>query len=216
MVTVSRDEIRTLDLKRDELVRNDLGRMEIKRENRKTSVDMEKVKIGRREDVTNNKRDDQVKNRNLDGLKTDQNRKDVKEVVDKVFEKNRTDTNRNSDNNENRKSNNLEVNKRETGNTSKTIKNDREKLRTIPGRKVRLKIRRELVTNETAELNKNSQEQNTQVKRQNTKVTSNDQVKRNEVKEQSRNENQNNKTIETRVNKDRTMKKDNSRERSKR
>ena len=211
-----RDEIRTLDIKRDELIRNDLGRMEIKRENRKTSVDMEKVKIGRREDVTNIKRDDQVKNRSLDGLKTGQNRKDVKEVVDKVFEKNRTDTNRKSDGNENRKGNNLEVNSRETGNTSKTIKNDSREIKNDTRKESQIKDQKRVSKNETAKLNKKSQEQNTQVNRQNSKVTSNDQVKSNEVKEQSRNEKQNNKTIETRQDKDKTMKKDNSRERNKR
>ncbi len=52
-----RDEIRTLELKRDELVKNDLGRMEIKRENRKTSLELDKVQIGRRENVTTEKRE---------------------------------------------------------------------------------------------------------------------------------------------------------------
>ncbi|MDH3268085.1 MAG: hypothetical protein OEM46_04445 [Ignavibacteria bacterium] len=199
-----RDEIRTLDLKRDELIRNDLGRMEIKRENRKTSVDMEKVKIGRREDVTNVKKNDQVKNRTLDGLKTDQNRKDVK-----VLQKNRTETNKKSDGNVNRKENTREVSKRETGKTinsnSRDSKNDTRKI-----------SQTKVSKNETSKLNRKNQEQNTQVKRENTRVTNNTQMKRNEVKERSRNDNQQNKSSEKKVKTDRTKEKDNSRERSKR
>ena len=55
-----------LILKRDELVKNDLGRMEIKRENRKTSLELDKVQIGRRENVTTEKREEKSRDRNLD------------------------------------------------------------------------------------------------------------------------------------------------------
>ncbi len=203
-----RDELRTLDIKRDELMRNDLGRMEIKRENRKTSVDMEKVQIGRRDDVTNVKRNDQVNNRTLDGLKTDQNRKDVK-----VLQNNRTETNKKSDGNVNRKENTLEVRKRETGKTINSNSRDRKN----DTRKVsQTQDQNKVSKNETVKLNRKSQEQNTQVKRENTRVTNNTQVKRNEVKEQSRNDNQKSKSRETKVKTDRTNEKDNSRERSKR
>jgi hypothetical protein len=207
-----RDEIRTLDIKRDELMRNDLGRMEIKRENRKTSVDMEKVQIGRREDVTNVKRNDRVKNRTLDNLKIDQNRKDVK----KVSNRDRTEIMRKSDGNVNRKSNNLEVNKRETDKTTRTVKNNSRNIQNGTRKESLIKDQNKVRKNETAELNKKRQEQNTQVNRQNTRVTNNDPVKRNQDKKQSRNDNQKKKSYETKVNTDRSMEKDKSRERKKR
>jgi hypothetical protein len=210
------DKIRTLDLKRDELMTNDLARMEIKRENRKTSVDMEKVQIGRREDVTNTKRDDQVKNRSLDGLKTDQSRKGVKEVVDKVFDKNRTDSNLKSDHNINRKSNNLEVNKRKTGNTNKTIKIESRDIKNDTRKEAQIKDQQRVSNNKTAELNKKRQEQSTQVDRQNTRVINKNQLKKNEEKVKSRNNNQKNKSDQTKVNSDRSMGKDKSKERNKR
>jgi hypothetical protein len=211
-----RDEIRTLDLNRDELMRNDLGRMEIKRENRKTSVDMEKVQIGRRENVTNVKSDDKTKNRTLDGLKTGQIRKDTKEVVDKVFDKNRTETKRNTDISSNRKNENVEMKKRETGKTNIPVETNRKNTEINKKKNDQVKDQRTVKTKESVDLNKTKQRQNTQVKRENTKVTSNDQVKKNEVKDKNRNNDQQNKTNDTKVNTDRTKEKDNSRERSKR
>jgi len=241
-----RDEIRTLDLKRDELVRNDLGRMEIKRENRKTSLELDKVQIGRRENVTTGKREDKSRDRNLDIRKETQTRNDVKTGVDKIFEQKRTETKRNSDINVNRNNDNIETRKKGTGKVSTQNENVRknsdfntrnetqvkEQSRTKTNESVELNKKRQeqntqakrhevkeqsrVKTNESVELNKKRQEQNTQVKRENTRVTDNDQVKKNEVKEQSRNNNQQNRTSETKVNTERTKEKDNSRERSRR
>jgi hypothetical protein len=211
-----RDEIRTLDIKRDELVRNDLGRMEIKRENRKTSLELDKVQIGRRENVTTEKRDDKSKDRNLEIRKNDQTRKDVKEGVDKIFEKNRTETDRKFDGNVNRKSNTLEVSKREINKTNETIKNNSSNIENDTRKESQVKNQNRVSKNDTAELDKKKQEQTPDVKREDTRVTNNDQVKRNEVKEQSRNDNQQNRNSETKVNTERTMEKDNSRERSRR
>ncbi len=207
----SRGEIRTLDLKRDELIKNDLNRMEIKRENRKTSVDMEKVQIGRRENVSNVNKTDKSRNQNVELQKTGQNRKDVKEVVDKVFDKNRTETNKKSDVEIKRDNNKqLELNKRETGKTiSREIENNTRKENQV-------KNQDRVSQNETSELIKKKQEQNTQVKRQNTNVTNNDQVKRNEVKEQSKNDIQKNNKSENKGNNDRTITKEKSKEQSKR
>ena len=211
-----RDEIRTLELKRDELVKNDLGRMEIKRENRKTSLELDKVQIGRRENVTTEKREEKSRDRNLDVKRNDQTRKDVKTGVDKIFEQKRTETKRNSDVNENRKNDNIETRKRETGKVSNQNENVRKNNDFSTRNENQVKEQNRIKTNESVELNKKRQEQNTQVKRENTRVTNNDQVKRNEVKEQSRNDNQQNRNSETKVNTDRTMEKDNSRERSRR
>ncbi|MDZ7624424.1 MAG: DUF6600 domain-containing protein [Ignavibacteriaceae bacterium] len=237
----SRDDIRTLDLKRDELVKNDLGRMEIKRENRKTALELDKVQIGRRENVTTEKREDNSRDRNLDVRKNDQTRNDVKTGVDKIFEQKRTETKRNSDINVNRNNDNIETRKRETSKISTQNENvrktndlntrnknqvkeqstqvKRENTRVTNNDQVKrneVKEQSRVKTNGSVELNKKRQEQNTQVKRENTRVTNNNQVKKNEVKEQSRSNNQQNRTSETRVNTDRTKEKDNSRERSRR
>jgi hypothetical protein len=212
----NRDEIRTLDMKRDQLERNDLGRMDIKRENKRTSLEMDKVQIGRRENVTTEKRDDKSRDRNLEIQKNDQTRNDVKEVVNKVFEKNRTETNRNSDVNSNRKNNNLETRKTETGKTNAPVETNRKSSDSNTRKDNQVKDQSRVKTNESLDLNTNRQDQKNEVKRENTRVTNNDQVKRNEVKEQSRNVNQQNKSSETKVKTDRTMEKDNSRERSRR
>jgi hypothetical protein len=214
-----RDEIRTLELKRNELVKNDLGRMEIKRENRKTSLELDKVQIGRRENVTTEKKNDKSRDRTLDVRKNDQTRNDVKTGVDKIFEQKRTETKRNSDVNENTKKTNIETRKRETDKVNTQNENVRKNNEINKRTKNQVKDQSRVNTNESVELNKKRQDQtnqNTQVKRENTRVTNNDQVKRNEVKEQSRNNNQQNKTSETKVNTDRTIEKDNSRERSRR
>jgi hypothetical protein len=211
-----RDEIRTLELKRNELVKNDLGRMEIKRENRKTSLELDKVQIGRRENVTTEKKNDKSRDRNLDVRKNDQTRNDVKTGVDKIFEQKRTETKRNSNVNENTKKTNIETRKRETDKVNTQNENVRKNNEINKRTKNQVKDQSRVNTNESVELNKKKQEQNTQVKRENTRVTNNDQVKRNEVNEQSRNNNQQNKTSETKVNTDRTIEKDNSRERSRR
>jgi|WetSurSiteA1Bulk_404760.scaffolds.fasta_scaffold12975_2 hypothetical protein len=211
-----RDEIRTLELKRNELVKNDLGRMEIKRENRKTSLELDKVQIGRRENLTTEKENDKSRDRTLDVRKNDQTRNDVKTGVDKIFEQKRTETKRNSDVNENTKKTNIETRKRETDKVNTQNENVRKNNEINTRTKNQVKDQSRVNTNESVELNKKKQEQNTQVKRENTRVTNNDQVKRNEVKEQSRNISQHNKTSETKVNTDRTIEKDNSRERSRR
>jgi len=212
----NRDEIRTLDLKRDELVKNDLGRMEIKRENRKTSLELDKVQIGRRENVTTEKRDDKSRDRNLDIRKNDQTRNDVKTGVDKIFEQKRTETKRNSDNNINQKNGNPEVRKKETSRTNNPVETNRKNIEINTRKESQVKDQSRVKTNDSVELNNKRQEQNKQVKHENTKITSNDQVKRNEVKEQNRDNNQDRKNNETKVNKDRTTEKDNSRERSRR
>jgi hypothetical protein len=211
-----RDEIRTLELKRNELVKNDLGRMEIKRENRKTSLELDKVQIGRRENVTTEKKNDKSKDRNLDVRKNDQTRNDVKTGVDKIFEQKRTETKRNSDINTKQNNSNTEVRKRETGKVSNQNENVRKNNDFSTRNENQVKEQNRVKTNESVELNKKKQEQNTQVNRENTRVTNNDQVKRNEVKEQRRNDDQQNRNSETKVNNERTMEKDNSRERSRR
>ena len=211
-----KDEIRTLDLKREELVKNDLGRMQIKRENRKTSLELDKVQIGRRENVTTEKREDNSRDRNLDVRKNEQTRRDVKTGVDKIFEQKQTETKRNSDVNVNRKNETIEKRNSETGKVSTKNENVRKSNDFSTRNENQVKDQRNLKTNESVQLNQKRQEQTTQVKRENTRVTNSDQIKKNEVKEQSRNNNQQNKTSETKVNTERTMEKDNSRERSRR
>ena len=211
-----KDEIRTLDLKRDELVRNDLGRMEIKRENRKTSLDVNKIEIGRRDNATTEKRQIKSTDRNLDIRKNDKTRNDVKEAVDKVFDRNRTEKKQNTDVNENRKNDNIELQKRETGKISSQNDNVRKNNDLSTRNDNQVKVTNRVKKEVSVEQNIKKQEPKKEVKQVNTRVTNNDQVKRNEVKEKSRNDNQQNRSVETKVNTDRTMEKDNSRERSRR
>ncbi len=211
-----RDEIRTLDLKRDELVRNDLGRMEIKRENRRTSLDVEKVQIGRRENVSERRTDKKSNDRSVDIRTNDQNRKDIKSGVDKIFEKKRTDSNRNSDVNTNRTRENVDKRINETVRTDKRVDTNQRKNENITRNEERVIEQNKTKTNERKELNGQTQQQKKEVKRENTRVNSNDQVKRSEVKVEKGNNEQQNRSNETRVKTDRTIEKDNSREKNRR
>lgn len=211
-----RDEIRTLDLKRDELVKNELGRMEIKRENRKTSLDLDKVQIGRRENTTSEKRRDKSFDRNIEVGSKDQTRYDVRTGVDKIFEQNRSKTKNNSDINVNRNNETIEKRKSETGKISNQNENVRKNNNINNKSENNIKDQNWIKTNNTAELNRKRQEQNTQVKRENTGVTINDQIRKNQVKEQSRNENQQSRTSENKLNTDRSIQKDNSKEKTRR
>ena len=101
----NQDKIRTLEVSRDQLMRNDVSRMEIKRDNRKTSVDMEKVKIGKNENVITEVRPDKSKDRKVDGLKTDQRRNDVKKDK-RIIENQRSIENRKIDQNVQRETKN--------------------------------------------------------------------------------------------------------------
>jgi hypothetical protein len=210
------DEIRTLDLKRDELVKNDLSRMEIKRENRKTSLKLDKVQIGSRENITTNKSDDKSRDRNLDVRTSDKTRTDVKKGVDKIFEQNRTETKGNSDVNVNRKNETIEMRNSETEKVSTQKDNIRKSNDFNSRNENQVKEQRKLITDESVELNKQREDQKIDGQRENSRVKNNDQVKMNEVKEQSRNDSQQNRSNEIKVNTDRTMEKDNSKERSRR
>jgi hypothetical protein len=213
---VNRDEIRTLDLKKDELVRNDLGRMEIKRDNRKTSLEVDKLQIGKRENISNGTRNDKSKDRSLDIRKNDRTRNKVNETVDKVFDKNRTETIRDTDINKNRKIENIELQKRETGKISD--QNENVRIMNDPSTKdgKQVKISDRVKTNGTVTQNIKKLDQKKEVKQVNTRVTNSDQVKKYETKEQSRNTDKPNIKVETKVKTDRSTEKDTSKERNRR
>jgi hypothetical protein len=95
-----RDEIRTLDIKREDLERNDLNRMEIKRDNRETSLNLDQVEIGKRRIQTDQKNND----RNLERNNSVQKSSDIQ----------RYDTKKNSDVNVDRNTRNTETVRRES------------------------------------------------------------------------------------------------------
>jgi hypothetical protein len=210
-----RDEIRTLDLKRDELVRNALGRMEIKRENKRTSIDMDKVQIGERGNVTTERKDDKSRDRNPEIRTKDQTRNESKDVIRRDTDNNRTETNRNSDVTNNRKSDTPEIRKRETGKVSDPVETNRKLSGINTKEDTNVKDQSSNNKERSFDLNKQKEEKKTEVKRENTRVSDN-QMKRNEVKEQIKNDNQQDRSRETKVNTDRKMEKDNTSERSRR
>jgi len=212
----NRDEVRALDIKRDELVRNELGRMEIKKENRRTSLDVDKVQIGKRENISSNRNENKSTDRNVDIRKNDQNRNDIKTGVDKIFDKNRTDSNRNSDLSSNRTRENVEKRTNETVKTDKRIDTNQRKNENITRNEKKVVDQNRTRTNETRELNRQNQQQTKEVKRENTRVNTNEQVKRNEVKVEKRNDVQQRNNSDTNVKSDRTTEKNNSREKSRR
>ncbi len=198
----NRDEIRTLDMNRNELMRNDLSRMEIKRENRKTSIDMEKVQIGRRENVTTEVRKDNSKERNVNATKTSQIRNDVKIGVDKVFQESRDNTKTNPEINS--KNDKIESTQRKVNTTKKDVSVSDQR---------QVKKQSQTNSNRTVELNRQQNNRTNEVKKENARVNTNDQAK-STVRDQNRTQSQNSKSVETKQNSDRT--KDNSQDRKRR
>lgn len=175
----NKNEIRTLDLKRDELTRNDLSRMEIKRDNRKTSVDIKKVKIGKREKVTTNIQDDKSKQRTNDVVKNDKKRVDTKTVVDKIFEQNSSQkNNRNLDKNTNTKNDKVDVKKQNKENATRNETQMKQQVKTN--------------SNETTNITRKKQEKTVQIKQEKQKETSRNENKQVIVRQQNNNDNQKN------------------------
>jgi hypothetical protein len=194
-----KNEIRTLEMNRDELVRNDLSRMEIKRENRTTSVDMEKVQIGQRENVKTETRNNTSKERNLDVLKTDQNRNNVKNTVDRVFDQNRNQSNRN--NNENVNTQNDKVEKQN------------QKKETVSRNVTEVKQQNNTRSNESLNSSRKNQEQTVQLKQEKQKEVSKDETKQIKVRQQSNNKTETNRNSEIKKSEDKSNRTDNSKER---
>jgi hypothetical protein len=194
-----KNEIRTLEMNRDELVRNDLSRMEIKRENRTTSVDMEKVQIGQRENVKTETRNNTSKERNLDVLKTDQNRNNVKNTVDRVFDQNRNQSNRN--NNENVNTQNDKVEKQN------------QKKETVSRNVTEVKQQNNTRSNESLNSNRKNQEQTVQLKQEKQKEVSKDETKQIKVRQQNDNKSETSRNNEIKKSEDKSNRTDNSKER---
>ena len=194
----TRDEIRTLDMSREQLERNDLGRMEIKRENRKTSIDIEKVKVGRRENVSIDVRKDVTRDRKPDGIKSEQKRTDVRNES-RVSDQKRNGTVKNS--NENRNKNDGKVNQ----NTSRVFsQNDNQ-----------VKQQQKSQSNESQNLNRNNENITKQVKKDNTS-NNKEQNDRIQVKQQERSDVQKRSSNDSKQGDDRTKGNDKTKERKRR
>lgn len=192
------DKIRTLEMSRDQLMKNDLGRMEIKREKRKTSVDMEKVKIGKRENVTTEVRKDNSRERKLDGLKTDQNRNNIKNTVDKVFEKNRSNDKSKVDQNVQKETKNSRI----TQNNREIVSRNENQIKQQNGDQ----------TNKSQNLDRKKQEQPVKVKNANTRKSP-EQINQTNVRQESGANNQQKNSTDKKQNSSRTKEQDKSRER---
>jgi hypothetical protein len=211
-----RDEIRTLDLKREELVRNDLNRMEIKRENRSTTLKLDKVEIGKREVLANNKVSGRSLERNDNVIKTERNPAESNNVIRKQVDKMQTENTRNTDSYMQRKVNTNETTKHETQNQYKSVEiNKRNNDRQV---KVDNKTKDEnnVKTNVSRQVNRNTVEQKTDVKRENVGTKNNNQVPKSVEREKINTNNSRKTNTESRVNTNRTTEKDNSKERTRR
>jgi len=180
----NRDEIRTLDLNRNELMRNDLSRMEIKRESRKTSLDMDKVKIGQREKVSRERKNDKSKDRTLNDVKTDRIRKNG----DNVFKKNRNESTRNSTVKVNRKNVELETQKRKNNKSINQVNTQRKTNKVTVRNESQVKQKSKNKTNKSTDLNRQKKNNKREVKQENNRISSKKQVKRNETRNQSSND----------------------------
>ncbi|MBT8379078.1 MAG: hypothetical protein KJN64_07600 [Ignavibacteria bacterium] len=219
-----KNKIRTLDLKRDELVRNDLKRMDIQRDNRRTKLDHTKIDVGRKDRTrTTVKKDRNVKlNKRNDVKITRDNKKQTvrKEVRNKDVQ--RKDVKRNDN-----------VNVKKNRNKNTVNRNDVNKR--INDQKKTIKKRTNTQTNKSIRTDTNKKRFEPKVNKQKTQIKKDNRTKKNKRTQVNVNRNKTNKKTnvtrnhppvkrkETRVNKNerkvqtnRTMVKDKNRERRKR
>jgi hypothetical protein len=218
-----KNKIRTLDLKRDDLVRNDLKRMDIQRDNRRSNLDHKKVEVGKRDRTTtkvNKDRDIKLDKRN-DVKMTRDNKK---QVIQKDIRRKEVKTN-----DGNRKDDVTKLRDRSNTTTKKNI-NTR-----VMDQNSKIDDRKNTRTKKNVVKKTNNKRFEPNVKKQNTQIKSDNRTKkntqtvvkvnRNKSKEKT-NVTRNNppvKRTETKVTKNekkvqtnRTMVKDKNRERRKR
>jgi hypothetical protein len=203
-----RDEIRTLELKREELVRNDLNRMEIKRENRSSTLNLDKIEIGKRDVFA----DDKVNGTNLE-RNIDKSNNVIRKDVDKV----RTENTRNTEFKTDRNMKSSETTRSETKNNNRSFdlnnnKNDNVQMKLENKTREESKVK----TNQNPEPRNTNFEQKTDIKRENSRTTNNNQVTRDVEKEKVNSNSSRNTNTESKVNTNRTMEKDNSQEQNRR
>lgn len=218
-----KNKIRTLDLKRDDLVRNDLKRMDIQRDNRRSNLDHKKVEVGKRDRTTTKvKKDRDIKLDKRNDVKMTRDNK--KQVIQKDNRKKEVKTN-----DRNRKDDVTKQRDRSNTNTKKNI-NTR-----VMDQKSKNDDRKKTITKKNVGKETNNKRFEPNVKKQNTQIKSDNRTKqnnqtvvkvnRNKTKEKT-NVTRNNppvKRTETKVTKNekkvqtnRTMVKDKNRERRKR
>ncbi len=185
------DEVRTLDVSRDQLTRNDVKNMNVKKDRRRTSLDVNRVEIGDKNRTTTLTKQGNGNNRNIDKQKNETrqntvNRNDVKNNRnDKTtVKRNQTqtqdnrkqvNTNRNNNNNSNR--NNVDKNTR-------TNKNEVKRNTTVNKNNVQRNDKKQVNTNTNKRNDKNIVNKNKTVNKNNVNRDKRTQVntnKRNDV-----------------------------------
>ena len=196
-----RDEIRTLDIKRDVLERNDLNRMEIKRENRSTTLNLDKVEIGKREiqsDQNNN-------TRNVERNVSDQKNENTQRV----------DVKRNTEVNVDRKIDNTNTINRSSGNNSVSDRNTNKSNDQVKIEKKVNEVNR-TKTNVNIDRNNNVREQKPNVTTDNSRKINNSGNTRNDEKVRVNTNSSRDTSRDSKVNTNRKTEKDNSKERTRR
>ena len=194
-----RNEIRTLDIKKEVLERNDLNRMEIKRENRQTSLNLDRVEIGKREiqrDVNND-------TRNMDRNVSVQKNENTQRV----------DVNRNSNVNVERKIQNTNTGSVRYGSNNVPEKNTNRNIERVkPEQKVNEVSRTK--TNVNIQSNTSVREQRSSVNTNNSSRNIDNGTTRNNNQIKVNTNNSRDRNVESRDNTNKTTEKNNSRERS--
>lgn len=171
----SRDVIRTLDVPRDQLARNDVRTMDIKRDNRRTSLDMNKVKIGDKNRNRKIVRDDKVVKRNKNGNDINKVKREKK---NSGFDKRTVTTKRNNDKKVNRKKEVVNKNKNVRTNKNVFDRKDTKKRKTT-------NVITKKKNDNKRKINNNGNRNNKQkVQKNNTRKT---EVKRNKTRIQKKN-----------------------------
>ena len=218
------NQIKTLDLKRDNLERNDLKRMDIQRDNRRTNLDHSKIEVGRMKITRTNTRGERdvkqdgrknvkitrdIKNQNVikDVRNKDSNRENVKrnDVYNKNENRNRNNvTKRDVNTGVNNKVNKYSDRKNTVTRNQEVKKNNNNRFKTdVKKQNTRVKINNR---------NKQNQRTDVKIKRNNTQ----EKIKVNRNKPPVKRQNTNIKKNERKVQTNRTMVKGKNRERGKR
>lgn len=223
----NRNEIRTLDVSRDQLVRNDVRNMNVKKDRRKTSLDVRKVELDRKRTTTVTRNDTKV-DRKIQKQRNDNKRKTVvrkdvqkKRTDTKTLNKQRTqkDVKQKQVTRNNRKSgNNNTFDRTKVNKKTGTDRNIIKQKKTVKKNDVNRNKQKKLNTNKNNRNDRKIVKQNKTVKKNNVNRNNRKQVKKNNNRKTVTKRNNNkqkfdrkvnrNNTRTTTIKKNRTVKKD--------
>ncbi len=207
------NEIRTLDVSRDQLVRNDVKNMNVQKDRRKTSLDVGKVELDRKRTNTVTRNDNKV-DRNIEKQRNDNKQKtDVKKDVERnVKQKNKLDKQRTQKDvkqkqvNTNKKSgnNNTNFDRTKVNKKTDTDRNIIKQNKTVKKNNVNRNKQNQVNTNKNNKNDRKIVKQNKTVKKNNVNRNKQNQVKKNNDRKTVVKKNNTRQKVDKKVNRNNT------------